>query len=241
MAEKLFWAVLDHLGRLSPEFIGAKARGRAHRFKVSIQIVDTTVIELVASAMDWARHRPAQAAATTQLPVSRCTRFMQSATQLFRSRNTEIRVRAARVLLERDSEIPLSLLLEVLDEFWDRGLGAKIERVLLTRHDPELLQEMITRLHSPGNFIRELACTVLGRIGDPAATEHLLQALHDPVMMVRRAAGFALAHLRDKSCAGELLRQYEIARDDDTAVRFALECALRELGVEYVRHPDRTG
>jgi hypothetical protein len=70
MAEKLFWAVLDHLGRLSPEFIRGKARGRAHRFKVPIHIVDATVIELVAHAMDWAKHRRRKAAAKTHMRLN---------------------------------------------------------------------------------------------------------------------------------------------------------------------------
>ena len=70
LAEKLFWGVLDHLGRLSPEFIRGKTRGRAHRFKAPIHIVDTTVIELVANAMDWAKHRRRKAAAKTHLRLN---------------------------------------------------------------------------------------------------------------------------------------------------------------------------
>lgn len=70
MAEKLFWAVLDHLGGLSPEFIRGKARGRAHRFKMPIHVVDTSVIELVANAMDWAKHRRRKAAAKTHLRLN---------------------------------------------------------------------------------------------------------------------------------------------------------------------------
>lgn len=70
MGEKLFWAVLNHLGGLSPEFIRGKARGRAHRFKVPINIVDTTVIELVANSMDWAKHRRRKAAAKTHLRLN---------------------------------------------------------------------------------------------------------------------------------------------------------------------------
>lgn len=70
MAEKLFWGVLDHLQTLSPEFVRGKARGRAHRFKVPIHIVDTTVIELVANAMDWAKHRRRKAAAKTHLRLN---------------------------------------------------------------------------------------------------------------------------------------------------------------------------
>lgn len=70
LAEKLFWGVLDHLGHLSPEFIRGKTPGRAHRFKVPIHIVDTTVIELVANAMDWAKHRRRKAAAKTHLRLN---------------------------------------------------------------------------------------------------------------------------------------------------------------------------
>ena len=70
LAEKLFWGVMEHLGQLSPQFIRGKARGRVHRFKVPIHIVDTTVIELVANAMDWAKHRRRKAAAKTHLRLN---------------------------------------------------------------------------------------------------------------------------------------------------------------------------
>jgi hypothetical protein len=69
MAEKLFWAVLDHLGQLTPAFVAGKRRG-AHRFKAAIHLVDTTVIELVANAMDWAKHRRRKAAAKTHLRLN---------------------------------------------------------------------------------------------------------------------------------------------------------------------------
>jgi len=70
MAEKLFWGVLASLGQTSPEFIRGKGRGRARRFKSPIHIVDTTVIELVANAMDWAKHRRRKAAAKTHLRLN---------------------------------------------------------------------------------------------------------------------------------------------------------------------------
>lgn len=70
MAEKLFWGVLDSLGQTSPAFLKGKARGRAHRFKVPIHVVDTTVIELVANAMDWAKHRRRKAAAKTHMRLN---------------------------------------------------------------------------------------------------------------------------------------------------------------------------
>lgn len=70
MGEKLFWGVLDSLGESSPGFIRGKARGRAHRFKTPIHIIDTTVIELVVNAIDWAKHRRRKAAAKTHMRLN---------------------------------------------------------------------------------------------------------------------------------------------------------------------------
>jgi hypothetical protein len=70
MAEKLFWAVLGHLGEKSPGFVAGHRRGAAFRFKVPIHVVDTTVMELVANCMDWAKHRRRKAAAKTHLRLN---------------------------------------------------------------------------------------------------------------------------------------------------------------------------
>jgi hypothetical protein len=68
MAQKLFWAVLEHLGRLSPGFVSGKAGKRfARKFKRTIHLVDSTTIPLIASCMDWARHRRRKAAAKCHL------------------------------------------------------------------------------------------------------------------------------------------------------------------------------
>jgi hypothetical protein len=68
MAEKLFWAVLEHLGRLSPAFVSGKAAKRfARKFKRTIHLVDSTTIPLIASCLDWARHRRRKAAAKCHL------------------------------------------------------------------------------------------------------------------------------------------------------------------------------
>lgn len=64
LAEKLFWAVLAHFQSLSPGFAhGRRGKGITHRFRKTIHIVDSTTIELVASCMDWAKHRRRKAAA----------------------------------------------------------------------------------------------------------------------------------------------------------------------------------
>ncbi len=68
MAEKLFWAVFDHLGKLSPRFVSGRAGKRfARKFKRAIHVVDSTTIPLIASCMDWARHRRRKAAAKCHL------------------------------------------------------------------------------------------------------------------------------------------------------------------------------
>jgi hypothetical protein len=68
MAEGLFWAVFKHLGNLSPGFISGRAGKRfARKFKRTIHLVDSTTIPLIASCMDWAKHRRRKAAAKCHL------------------------------------------------------------------------------------------------------------------------------------------------------------------------------
>lgn len=70
MAEKLFWRTLAHLKEQSPGFAGGKGRGPAFRFKTPIHLIDSTVIELVANCMDWAKHRRRKAAAKTHMRLN---------------------------------------------------------------------------------------------------------------------------------------------------------------------------
>ena len=70
MAEQLFWEVVGHLGEQSPGFVRGRPRGAAFRFKMPIHIVDTTVMELVANCMDWAKHRRRKAAAKTHMRLN---------------------------------------------------------------------------------------------------------------------------------------------------------------------------
>ena len=62
--EGLFWAVLDHLQKLSPGFAaGRRSKGLARRFRRVIHVVDSSTIALIASCIDWAQHRRRKAAA----------------------------------------------------------------------------------------------------------------------------------------------------------------------------------
>lgn len=68
MAEQLFWSVLEHLGSLSPGFVSGKAGKRfTRKFKRTIHLVDSTTIPLIASCLDWAKHRRRKAAAKCHL------------------------------------------------------------------------------------------------------------------------------------------------------------------------------
>lgn len=63
MAEQLFWRVLAHLQGRFPRFRDGQARGLAWRFRRTIHVVDATVIQLLATCLDWAEHNHRKAAA----------------------------------------------------------------------------------------------------------------------------------------------------------------------------------
>jgi hypothetical protein len=63
LAEQLFWKMFEHLGSLSPGFVGGGRRAPLHRFKRAVHLIDSTVIQLVANCLDWASHRRRKAAA----------------------------------------------------------------------------------------------------------------------------------------------------------------------------------
>ena len=68
LAEGLFWAVLEHLQKISPGFAaGARGKGLARRFRRVIHVVDSSTIALIASCIDWAQHRRRKAAAKLHL------------------------------------------------------------------------------------------------------------------------------------------------------------------------------
>jgi hypothetical protein len=70
LAEKLLWSVLDHLRSLQPHFAGGKGRRVLRRFRHAAHAVDSSVIQLIASCMSWAKHRRRKAAAKLHLRLN---------------------------------------------------------------------------------------------------------------------------------------------------------------------------
>jgi hypothetical protein len=69
LAEDLFWKVLEHLEKATPDF---RQQGRQYcaiprRFNRIINVVDSTTIQLVANCMDWVKRRRRKAAAKMRL------------------------------------------------------------------------------------------------------------------------------------------------------------------------------
>lgn len=70
LGEQLFWRVLEHLQSSFPPFRQGTTRGLAWRFRRAIHVVDATVIQLVTSCLDWARHNRRKAAAKVHLRLA---------------------------------------------------------------------------------------------------------------------------------------------------------------------------
>lgn len=66
--EAVFWKTLQRLQQCEPRFAAqGRGQGPLRRFKVRVQAVDSTVLELVANCMGWAQHRRRKAAAKMHL------------------------------------------------------------------------------------------------------------------------------------------------------------------------------
>lgn len=150
--------------------------------------------------------------------------------RLYSSDNRTIRLRAAKGLLERYNEAPLSVLIDILTHHSHEGLGQKAMKSLSNRTDDRLVPEMIELLRSDDPWLREAACKILGHTGNTVATQHLLAMFDDPHVMVRQAAGFGLASLKDQSSLEDVRSRLERHKADDINVVWAIQCALKSLG-----------
>src|SRR6266516_6534285 len=153
MAESLFWAVLNYLGELSPKFVSGKAGKRfARRFKRTIHVVDSTTIQLIASCMDWAKHRRRKAAAKCHLRLdlqSFLPRFaiVDTARENDAKRSRELcaAIRAGEIVVFDKAYLDFAHLFELLQRgvFW------------VTRAKENLVCEVLKALPVAGRILRD--------------------------------------------------------------------------------------
>ena len=169
MAEELFWAVVTHLGEQSPGFVAGKRRGAAFRFRVPIHVVDTTVMELVANCMDWAKHRRRKAAAKTHMRLN-----LQSLLPNFviidtagehdnkRARELCAGVRSGEIVLFDKGYLDFGHLLD-LDErgvSWvtraKDNMAYELVKKMPKSKDDKILQDQVIKLSNPNKPAPEL-------------------------------------------------------------------------------------
>jgi hypothetical protein len=153
LAEKVFWSVLGHLQTLAPGFArGNRGRGIARRFRRAIHVVDSTTIQLVASCMDWARHRRRKAAAKCHLRLdlhSFLPRFAIIDTardnDAKRSRELCAGIRAGEIVVFDKAYVDFSHLFDLLQRgvFW------------VTRAKDNMAFEVLKTLPVAGRILRD--------------------------------------------------------------------------------------
>jgi len=151
LAEKIFWSVLGHLQTLQPGFArGNRGRGIARRFRRVIHVVDSTTIQLVASCMDWAKHRRRKAAAKCHLRLdlhSFLPRFaiVDTARENDGKRSRELcaGIRAGEIVVFDKAYLDFAHLFDLLGRgvFW------------VTRAKENMAYEVVATLPAPGAHI----------------------------------------------------------------------------------------
>lgn len=177
MAEQLFWRVLDSLSKQSSGFAAGWSRGPASRFKMPIHAVDTTVLELVANSMDWAKHRRRKAAAKTHMrlnPQSLLPNFVivDTAGEHDNKRARELcaGIKSGEIVLFDKGYVDFGHLRD-LDErgvFWvtrvKDNLAYEAVKTMPQSRDEKILRDEIIRLSNPNKPAPELMRRVVGLV-----------------------------------------------------------------------------
>jgi hypothetical protein len=153
LAEKVFWAVLGHLQGLAPGFArGNRGKGVARRFRRAIHVVDSTTIQLVASCMDWAKHRRRKAAAKCHLRLdlhSFLPRFaiIDTARENDAKRSRELcaAIRAGEIVVFDKAYLDFAHLFVL----WQRGV------FWVTRAKENMVFEVLETLPVAGRILRD--------------------------------------------------------------------------------------
>src|SRR6266853_5548828 len=152
LAEQLFWKVLDHLRSIKPGFGSGRGFRLARRFKRVIHVVDSTTIQLVASCLDWARHRRRKAAAKCHLRLdlhSFLPRFaiIDTARENDAKRSRELcaAVRAGEIVIFDKAYLDFAHLCDLLKRgvFW------------VTRAKENMAYEVLKALPVAGRLLRD--------------------------------------------------------------------------------------
>ena len=177
MAEHLFWQVLDHLGKATPGFVLGRRRSAAFRFKVPIHVVDTTVLELVANCMDWAKHRRRKAAAKTHMRLN-----LQSLLPNFviidtagehdnkRARELCAGIKSGEIVLFDKGYVDFEHLLDLGQRgvFWvtraKENMAYNVVENMPKSKDPKILRDEIIQLSNPNQSAPELLRRVVALV-----------------------------------------------------------------------------
>jgi hypothetical protein len=145
--------VLGHLQSLAPGFArGTRGKGIARRFRRAIHVVDSTTIQLVASCLDWAKHRRRKAAAKCHLRLdlhSFLPRFaiIDTARENDAKRARELcaAIRAGEIVVFDKAYLDFAHLFDL----WQRGV------FWVTRAKENLACEVLQALPVAGRILRD--------------------------------------------------------------------------------------
>lgn len=115
--------------------------------------------------------------------------------RLYKSSNPIVRQRAINGLLPHLDQVPLPVLLELLDDPVVPEARGSVGSSLYGRRDETLAEEMRSRLDADDTEVRRISCRILGALGCTETIPELVRLLSDVDSNVRHAAAFALVEL----------------------------------------------
>lgn len=163
MAERLFWSMLEYLQDLSPGFgRGRRGRGQTRRFRRAIHIVDSTTIALIASCMDWAKHRRRKAAAKCHMRLDLQTFLPRFAivdtarhSDSKRAREVCAGILAGEIVIFDKAYVDFAHLLDLArrDVFWvtraKDNMKYRVRKRMKKRGDKKILRDDLIVLTAP--------------------------------------------------------------------------------------------
>jgi hypothetical protein len=165
MAMDLFWKTFEHLAGISPEFVSGKANKKfIRKFKRKINLIDSTTIPLIASCLDWAKHRRRKAAAKCHLRLdlqSFLPRFALVDTakdnDARRAREVCAGIQAGEIALFDKAYVDFSHLadLTLREVFWvtraKENLGYQVDTSYQSGPKGKILSDDLILLTTPGS------------------------------------------------------------------------------------------